>query len=57
MSGYTMFGNLLDYTASIIPVMTVDKKIDVVDADFKPLNEQDGVVSKLCKSSDASWIG
>lgn len=51
MSGYAMFVNLLDYTASVIPVTTVDKNIDVVDAKFTPLNDKDAVVAKICKYS------
>jgi amidase len=49
LPGYTGFVNLLDYTASVIPVMLVDKNIDVVDKDFKPLNEKDADVNAICK--------
>lgn len=49
MSGYTTIINLLDYTASTIPVTTADKRIDVVDPGFKPLNELDKRVMKTCK--------
>ncbi len=48
MPGYSAFVNLLDYTATIIPVTTVDKEVDVVDRDFKPLNEVDEAVHKSC---------
>jgi amidase len=47
--GYTVIVNMLDYTATTIPVTTVDKEIDVVDMEFKPLNEQDAAVSKICE--------
>ncbi|KAM3069652.1 hypothetical protein ACMFMG_010372 [Clarireedia jacksonii] len=46
---YTTFVNLLDYTASILPVTTVDKNIDLFDHNYKPLNPAD---EKLWKSYD-----
>ena len=49
MLGYTMIVNLLDYTASSIPVTTADKSVDVVDPGFKPLNELDEKVMKTCE--------
>ena len=49
MPGYTAIINLLDYTAITIPVTTADKNIDVVDTEFKPLNEQDEEIWKSCK--------
>jgi hypothetical protein len=49
MPGYTTIVNLLDYTASTIPVTTADKTVDVVDPDFKPLNELDERVMKTCE--------
>ena len=49
MPGYTVIVNMLDYTASTIPVTTADKEIDIVDKEFKPLNEQDEAISKICE--------
>lgn len=49
MPGYTVIVNMLDYTATTIPVTTVDKNIDIVDKEFKPLNEQDEAISKICE--------
>jgi amidase len=49
MPGYTVIVNMLDYTATTIPVTSVDKEIDVVDLEFKPLNEQDAAISKICE--------
>jgi amidase len=40
---------MLDYSASILPVTTVDKSIDGVDVDYKPLNETDEKVWKSCE--------
>ena len=33
--------NILDYTSCVVPVMTVDRNVDVVNNDFKPVSEQD----------------
>ncbi|OCK72930.1 putative general amidase GmdA [Lepidopterella palustris CBS 459.81] len=44
--GYTTFVNLLDYTAVVVPVTTVDKKIDVADVEYTPRNEPDRAVYK-----------
>ncbi|KAJ5040893.1 uncharacterized protein L3040_005452 [Drepanopeziza brunnea f. sp. 'multigermtubi'] len=38
---YTVWVNLLDYSAAVLPVMTVDKTLDVVDQGYQPLNAQD----------------
>ncbi|KAH8816091.1 amidase signature domain-containing protein [Xylogone sp. PMI_703] len=38
---YSMFVNLLDYTASVFPVTNADKNIDVVDKGYTPKNEYD----------------
>ncbi|KAL4811467.1 amidase signature domain-containing protein [Aspergillus unguis] len=40
-STYTSSVNVLDYTSIVIPVILVDREIDVVSPNFKPLNEQD----------------
>lgn len=44
-----MIVNALDYTASVIPVTTVDKNVDVIDRDYKPISEVDERVWKSCK--------
>ena len=48
--GYTMFVNVLDYTAVVVPVTNCDKNVDVKDDDYKPLNEQDQLIMKSCES-------
>lgn len=47
--GYSTFVNLLDYTSCVIPVTTVDEKVDVIDKNFKPVSEQDQKVWNDCK--------
>ena len=47
--GYSTFVNLLDYTSCVIPVTTVDQKVDVIDQDFKPASEQDQKVWETCE--------
>lgn len=47
--GYSTFVNLLDYTSCAIPVTTADQKVDILDKDFKPLNDLDKAVADLCK--------
>lgn len=39
--GYSTWVNLLDYTSVVVPVTRVDKNVDKVDEDFKPLNDVD----------------
>ncbi|TVY57764.1 Acetamidase, partial [Lachnellula suecica] len=41
MPGLSTWVNLLDYSAAVLPVMNVDKSIDVVDAGYTPINAQD----------------
>ncbi|KAF7919378.1 uncharacterized protein EAE97_011710 [Botrytis byssoidea] len=43
---YSTFVNLLDYSAAILPVTTVDKNVDVFDPEYKPLNAEDEKVWK-----------
>ncbi|KAM0167577.1 hypothetical protein ACHAQE_000471 [Botrytis cinerea] len=43
---YSTFVNLLDYSAAILPVTTVDKNVDVFDTGYKPLNAEDEKVWK-----------
>jgi len=47
--GYSTFVNLLDYTSCAVPVTTADQKVDILDKDFKPLNDLDEAVASLCK--------
>ncbi|KAL3483066.1 putative general amidase GmdA [Aspergillus germanicus] len=42
--GYTCAFNVLDYSASVIPVTHARKDIDVYPPDFSPLNNMDSVV-------------
>jgi hypothetical protein len=51
LPGYSAFVNLLDYPAAVLPVMLADKKIDVVDEGYKPLNFQDEKCYLACKIS------
>ena len=46
--GYSTWVNALDYTSVIVPVTTVDKKVDVKEA-FKALDEQDKSIQDDCK--------
>ncbi|KAI4121988.1 MAG: hypothetical protein LQ347_006673 [Umbilicaria vellea] len=43
--GYSTIINTLDYTSCVIPVTIADKSIDVLEKDFRPVSEQDKVVS------------
>jgi amidase len=47
--GYSMIVNVLDYTATTIPITVAEKEIDVVDDTFKPLNEIDQKVFESCE--------
>jgi amidase len=47
--GYSLIINVIDYTSVVVPVTNVDKSIDVVNKDFKPLNDLDGDVASDCK--------
>jgi amidase len=49
MPGYSVWVNLLDYSAAVLPVTTVDKNIDVVDEGYKPLSEADEKVWQGCE--------
>ncbi|RFU26570.1 hypothetical protein B7463_g9772, partial [Scytalidium lignicola] len=48
--GYSTTTNLLDYTTAVIPVTLADKKVDLRDETYKPLNEED---RKVWESYDA----
>ena len=47
--GYSNIFNTLDYTSCVVPVTTVDKNIDVVKKDVKPLDKMDQRIIELCK--------
>lgn len=46
--GYSAIVNTLDYTACTIPIMNVDRNVDVVDKNYEPLNEVDKSVADSC---------
>ena len=54
MPGYSMWVNLLDYSATVLPVTTVDKSVDVVDEGYKPISAAD---EKVWKGCEFSYIG
>ena len=47
--GYSTIINTLDYTACVLPVTNIDKKIDVVDEKFKPFSELDKDIAADCE--------
>lgn len=49
--GYSKIVNALDYTASVIPVTTVDKDVDVIETEYKPISDVDARVWESCKLS------
>ncbi|MCJ1272107.1 hypothetical protein MMC22_012014 [Lobaria immixta] len=49
--------NLLDYPAVIFPVSKVDPQVDVVDEQYKPLNEKDEFNHKLCQFAVTPFYG
>ena len=54
--GYSSIINLLDYTACVIPVTTVDKSLDLLDQDFTPLNDRDRFNAELCRCQTISHL-
>ena len=44
-----MWVNILDYTAAVLPVTTVDKRVDIVDKGYKPISATDEKVWKSCE--------
>jgi amidase len=46
---YASFVNVLDYTNVVIPVTNADRKIDVFDHDYTPLNDKDKKNWLACK--------
>lgn len=52
--GYTGVGNVLDYTAVVLPVGTVDKEVDRMGAkgqekEYVPLSEMDREIWESCE--------
>ena len=55
--GYTAQWNLLDYPALIFPVTKVNPEVDVVDQDYRPMNEKDEYNYQLWKSGNGKYRG
>lgn len=54
--GMSTWVNFLDYSATVIPVTTVDKEVDKFDENYKALDETDEKVWKCCMlSSSPTW--
>lgn len=49
MPDLSVWVNMLDYSAAILPVTTVDKNIDVVDSGYVPINGVDEKVFEACR--------
>ena len=47
--GYSNIYNTLDYPSCVIPVTKVDKKVDVVDQGFTPVNGLDRLIGGDCE--------
>ena len=54
--GFSVWVNLLDYSSVVIPITLVDKNIDVINKDFKPLSDLDEEVQRDCMFSFPSLI-
>jgi len=48
MPDLSVWVNMLDYSAAILPVTTVDKNIDVIDSGYVPINSVDEKVFQAC---------
>ena len=46
--GYSSIFNLLDYPSCTIPVTNVDKRVDVIDRNFKPASDLDDEIAGSC---------
>ena len=55
--GYTTQWNLLDYPALVFPVTKVDPTKDVVEQDYRPMNEKDEYNHQLWKSGPEKYKG
>lgn len=49
--GYSIIVNALDYTACTIPVTSVNQAVDIVDKNYRPLNELDKSVADDCTAA------
>jgi amidase len=49
MPGLSPWVNMLDYSATVLPVTFADKNIDVFDKTYKPISGQDEKVHLGCK--------
>ena len=54
--GYSSIFNSLDYSSCVVPVTQVDKAVDLVNKDFKPVDETDKKVADTCKECRGSSI-
>lgn len=48
VKAYTEAINLMNYSVVVIPVTKADKKIDVVNESYRPLNEKDKLNWDAC---------
>ena len=55
MIGFGAWVNLLDYPAAVLPITLVDKNVDVVDQNFKPLSSLDEEIQLNCKFYFYLW--
>ena len=55
--GYTAQWNLLDYPALIFPVTKVNSEVDMVDQDYRPMNEKDEYNYQLWNSGPEKYKG
>jgi amidase len=49
--GYSTWVNVLDYTSVVVPVTNVDKSVDVRDASFKAVSDDDQRIQDDCECS------
>lgn len=49
--GYSNIINTLDYSSCVVPVTNVDKAVDIIDENFKPVDERDKDIASICKCS------
>ena len=55
--GYTAQWNLLDYPALVFPVTKVNPEVDMVDQDYRPMNEKDEYNYQLWNSGPEKYKG
>jgi len=56
MAGNSVWVNLLDYSAAVLPVTLADKNIDVIETGYTPLNGQDEKVHQACEFSSTTKL-